>query len=203
MHAVLTFFTCGVWLPIWILHYCLHLIASGQNALLVATFGVPLAVALVIGGFVILGGIAAVSNQSKTTQMAKPTSASDDSPEPTEQPAEKPMEGGGAAGLASKPSSEPSKTQQKQTPSAVESPVDRMKRLADEERRRVESGSKGERERAEAEKTEKKAASYLKYAKKLIREGQTEKAKERLMEIIRDFPTTEAAKESKTLLESL
>jgi hypothetical protein len=210
MHAVLTFFTCGAWLPIWVLHYCLYLIASGQNALLVATVGVPLAVALLIGGLVIVGGIASVSNQSKTTQGAKPTSAIDDPATTTEPPAQQPMGGEGEVipkeampASPAKPSSEPTKDQQKQPTPVVESARDRMKRLAEEEKRKLEAERAAERQRAEADKAEMKAASYLKYAKKLIREGQTEKAKERLMEIIRDFPTTEAAKESKTLLESL
>jgi TolA-binding protein len=47
------------------------------------------------------------------------------------------------------------------------------------------------------------AATKLKFAKILASDGKTAKAKERLAEIIKKFPETEAAKEAKQLLKKL
>ena len=53
------------------------------------------------------------------------------------------------------------------------------------------------------EATEQRAGSYLDYAKKLAASRMFAKAKERLQEIVRDFPDTKAAAEAKELLEKL
>jgi hypothetical protein len=81
-----------------------------------------------------------------------------------------------------------------------------------QERSAREARELAERERAEREekqrketlaRLEKKAQPYLRYAKKLISEGMTEKAKERLDEIIRDFSGTPSAEEAKSLRKTL
>jgi hypothetical protein len=59
------------------------------------------------------------------------------------------------------------------------------------------------RKEAVQKKAEERAASYLRYAKKLIDRDMDEKAKERLQEIVKDMPDTEAAKEAKQLLGEL
>ncbi len=47
------------------------------------------------------------------------------------------------------------------------------------------------------------AASSLADAKKLLKKGMKEKAKERIEEVAKDFPETEAGVEAKELLEKL
>lgn len=53
------------------------------------------------------------------------------------------------------------------------------------------------------DKNEERAASFLKFAKKLVDDGMAEKAKERLREIVEKFPGTKAATEAMGLLEKL
>ncbi|BBX34881.1 hypothetical protein MMAG44476_31201 [Mycolicibacterium mageritense DSM 44476 = CIP 104973] len=60
LHAVLTFLTCGLWLPIWILAALfgggLSSVAVGTNGALVRTSNSrPIVVAAVVGGLVLLG----------------------------------------------------------------------------------------------------------------------------------------------------
>jgi hypothetical protein len=52
-------------------------------------------------------------------------------------------------------------------------------------------------------KAEEDAANNLAYVKRLLKRGETEKAHHRLEEILRDWPSTEAAKEAQTLLTKL
>jgi hypothetical protein len=52
-------------------------------------------------------------------------------------------------------------------------------------------------------KAEQDAANNLAYVKRLLKRGEAEKAHHRLEEILRDWPTTEAAKEAQTLLTKL
>jgi flagellar biosynthesis GTPase FlhF len=55
--------------------------------------------------------------------------------------------------------------------------------------------------RAKQKKDEDRAVANLNYAKKLVENGDLEKAKERLSWIVKEFPDTEAAKEAKQFLE--
>ncbi len=55
----------------------------------------------------------------------------------------------------------------------------------------------------DAERSEKSAASKLKFAKQLAEDGRTEKARERYQEIIKDYPKTKAAREARQLLNKL
>jgi hypothetical protein len=59
------------------------------------------------------------------------------------------------------------------------------------------------REKARREAPSLRAASLLNYAKKLLERGDAEKARERLQEIAKVYPDTEAAKEAKKLLEEM
>jgi hypothetical protein len=89
------------------------------------------------------------------------------------------------------------------------------RRLAEreaQERAEREARKRAEREKAEREekqrkeelaRLEKKAQPFLRYAKKLMSQGMREKAKERLDEIIRDFPGTPSAEEAKSLRKTL
>jgi TolA-binding protein len=74
------------------------------------------------------------------------------------------------------------------------------------EREKVEK-EKAEREKRrrqeELARLDKKAVTYLRYAKKLIDRGQDADAKARLDEIIRDFPGTPSAEEAKRLRRDL
>ena len=87
-------------------------------------------------------------------------------------------------------------------------------RVAKEARERAEQEAlaRAKREQAEQEeirrkeeiaRLDKKATPFLRYAKKLIDEGMLAKAKDRLEEIIRDYPGTPAADEAKRLREKL
>jgi hypothetical protein len=77
----------------------------------------------------------------------------------------------------------------------------------EEERREREEAKRRDMEeakrKAEDKKAEERAGAYLRYAKKMADNGQTDKAKERLQDILRDMPKTEAAKEARLLLEKL
>jgi hypothetical protein len=53
------------------------------------------------------------------------------------------------------------------------------------------------------DKDEDRASSYLKFARKLADSDMTDKARERLREIVEKFPATKAAAEAKELLEKL
>ena len=83
---------------------------------------------------------------------------------------------------------------------------ERIKREgAEAERRLAEAQAKRKadataREKADAERF---AGSILKYARELADAGMTEKAKERLQDLIKRFPHTEAAETAKTLLKKL
>ena len=56
----------------------------------------------------------------------------------------------------------------------------------------------------EAGKTaDERAEAYLKYARKLLDQGMTDRAKERLKEVVEKFPTTKSGEEAKKLLEKL
>lgn len=79
-------------------------------------------------------------------------------------------------------------------------PDEQAEREKEDKRRMDQQEAK---RKAEEKKTEDHAAAYLRYAKKLVNEGQTDKAKERLQEIVHDLPNTEAAKEARQLLETL
>ena len=74
--------------------------------------------------------------------------------------------------------------------------------LAREEEDRRKREAETER-KAKLAKDEVKAAPFLRYAKKLLDTNKPETAKERLREIIKDYPDTEAAKESRLLLDAL
>ena len=77
---------------------------------------------------------------------------------------------------------------------------------AEAQAREVEERRKREAEaerKAKLARDEVKAAPFLRYAKKLADTGMMEKAKERLREIIKDYPATEAAKEARQLLKLL
>jgi hypothetical protein len=175
MHFVLTFFTCGAWLPIWILHYTLHLIASGQNALLVAGVGIPVVVCMIFVGLVLAAAV--VGNKPATTASSLPSAKKESAKPPAQDPGENEKKA-----QAEKEANQKAKEE--------------AKRKADEQKAE-------ERQKAEEEKAEMKAAANLRFAKKLISENQLEKAKERLKEIIREFPNTEAAKESRDILDRL
>jgi hypothetical protein len=47
-----------------------------------------------------------------------------------------------------------------------------------------------------------RAVALLNYAKKLLERGETEKAKERLAEIVKEYPNTDSGREAKKLLEA-
>jgi hypothetical protein len=100
--------------------------------------------------------------------------------------------------------------------SEYKSPEERAKERRAEEARnkaeaeareaRAETRKKAQeeaRKEAAQKKVEERAASYLRYAKKLIGRGMEERAKERLQEIVKDLPDTKAAKEAKQLLHTL
>jgi hypothetical protein len=53
------------------------------------------------------------------------------------------------------------------------------------------------------DKAEKSAASKLEFAKALLKDGKTDRAKQRLQEIVTQYPTTKAAEEAKKELEKL
>jgi hypothetical protein len=55
----------------------------------------------------------------------------------------------------------------------------------------------------DADQAERDAARKLKFAKDLIDEGKGDKAKERLQDIIKDFPKTKAAEEAQKLLDKI
>jgi S1-C subfamily serine protease len=57
--------------------------------------------------------------------------------------------------------------------------------------------------KADAAKQENAAAGKLSFAKEFISAGKKDKARERLEDILKNYPTTKAAAEAKTLLESL
>jgi hypothetical protein len=80
------------------------------------------------------------------------------------------------------------------------------------ERAEREARERAEREKAERDerrrkeeiaRLDQKATPHLRYAKKLIDQGMSEKAKGRLEEIIRDFPGTSSAEAAKQLLKDL
>jgi len=83
-------------------------------------------------------------------------------------------------------------------------PEEQLKQKAQEEAR-AEAKRKADERRVAAQRKveEEKAAANLRFALKLIRDNQPEKAKKRLEEIIQEFPNTKAAKESRDLLEQL
>jgi hypothetical protein len=58
-------------------------------------------------------------------------------------------------------------------------------------------------EPANGEKAEKAAAAKLELARSLLKDGKTEKAKERLAEIVRQYPKTKAADEAQKELDKL
>jgi hypothetical protein len=87
---------------------------------------------------------------------------------------------------------------------------------AEAERQKAEAKAKAEAKRKEREEVRKKeeaeakkkaeqqkAAAYLAYAKKLVDRGDFTKAKERLAEIVKDFPDTAAGSEAKELKDLL
>lgn len=53
------------------------------------------------------------------------------------------------------------------------------------------------------DKTEKAAASKLEFARSLLKDGKTDRAKQRLQEIVTQYPNTKAAEEAKKELEKL
>jgi hypothetical protein len=55
----------------------------------------------------------------------------------------------------------------------------------------------------DADKAEKSAASKLEFAKSLLKDGKTERAKQRLQDIVSQYPTTKAAEEAKKELAKL
>jgi hypothetical protein len=81
--------------------------------------------------------------------------------------------------------------------------AERARRAEQEKEEKRRKDQQEARRKAEEKKAEERAAAYLQYAKKLIDRGETEKAQERLQEIVRDLPHTEAAKEARQLLQTL
>jgi hypothetical protein len=76
------------------------------------------------------------------------------------------------------------------------------------ERAEKEAKERAEKEKEKAdgiarEKVDERAEPHLKFAKKLIEKGMTEKARERLREIIRDFPLSKTTEDARKLLEKL
>jgi len=94
-------------------------------------------------------------------------------------------------------------------PPAVRAAMERQKAALEARQAAAEARKKAEladAPRKEGERLEKKAGVLLAYAKKLSSspdETQKAKARERLQEIIKDFPDTEAAKEAKQQLDKL
>ena len=62
---------------------------------------------------------------------------------------------------------------------------------------------KADEEAARKPNTEKAAKAFLSYAKELVTKGQTEEARDRLRNIVKNYPETEAGTEARQLLEKL
>jgi hypothetical protein len=179
MHLILTFFTCGVWLPIWIAHYAIYIMAPHNGALVVGIVGIPLAVCIFFGGLILLVAVSASRMPAHTAQIVTTAPAKDGNPTKT-----------GEAGVAEE---EPNRKADEQK--------------ANQDAKRQAAKEKADREKADQEKAakqkaaEEKAAANLRFARKLLINNEIDRAKQRLREIIQEFPGTESAKEAKQLLE--
>jgi hypothetical protein len=186
-HFILTLLTCGIWLPVWVLGFFAYLVTGREGSVLAILLTFPaLGFTLVVAAFTIAALIGSRVKTNRADSAPATSTARTTAPTP--------------------PTAAP-KGQEDNDQEAEQKAKAQAKRDAEESRKKA-AEEKVERERAEhervkAEKAEQSAGANLKYAKKLLTLGETEKAKERLREIVREYPGTQAAKEAGDALESI